>query len=383
MGDTEKRNLDSSDSEHEDENCPVTKAINRVLDDWFVTGFSRFAAKRFIQKRLHADAVARDKDGGVKEVGRKDGCARVREWLLLRINGRCWQHGCERRSITRDNVPGLRSFPIWDIDSLKDEFGWIEDVKRQYSVVLKEVLSLRDNACAHFQPYRDPVSNSTGASEESATERPKEVLADDGVGVEATDRGQWNVLYFLLNHKKFDENCAACPKTVHLIEHILPRSYSHAFVSALTPGSHIKAHCGPSNRMLRVWLPLCGMEGCRMRVGDRIVEPKEGEVLVWDHSYNHEVWHDGPSTRLVLIADIWHPDLSDEEIKFLKVLQTSRLKAGRLMLEQSQKNATDKEGAGVYDESYFGIVERAKGLLTSDDWWILNEEQKYLSAVGN
>ena len=78
MGDTDKAmSASSSDEENEnkvDENCVVTKAINRVLDDWFVSGFSRFAAKQFIQKKLEDDS-----------------CERVREWLLLRMNNRFWQ----------------------------------------------------------------------------------------------------------------------------------------------------------------------------------------------------------------------------------------------------------------------------------------------------
>ena len=28
---------------------------------------------------------------------------------------------------------------------------------------------------------------------------------------------------------------------------------------------------------------------------------------------NHEAWHEGSETRIVLIVDIWHPDLSDAE----------------------------------------------------------------------
>ena len=51
------------------------------------------------------------------------------------------------------------------------------------------------------------------------------------------------------------------------------------------------------------------------KVGEKIIEPKEGEAFVWDHSYEHEAWHEGSETRLVLIVDIWHPDLSDSEAR--------------------------------------------------------------------
>lgn len=39
-------------------------------------------------------------------------------------------------------------------------------------------------------------------------------------------------------------------------------------------------------------------------------EWKEGKVLMFDDSFEHEVWHEGDSLRLVLIVDFWHPDLS-------------------------------------------------------------------------
>ena len=34
--------------------------------------------------------------------------------------------------------------------------------------------------------------------------------------------------------------------------------------------------------------------------------------LLWC-ARNHEAWHEGSETRIVLIVDIWHPDLSDAE----------------------------------------------------------------------
>ena len=39
---------------------------------------------------------------------------------------------------------------------------------------------------------------------------------------------------------------------------------------------------------------------------------KEGEVLLFDDSYEHEVWNDATSTRAVLIIDLWHPEITEE-----------------------------------------------------------------------
>eukprot|EP00913_Durusdinium_trenchii_P000918 g849.t1 len=181
---------------------------------------------------------------------------------------------------------------------------WHEEVRQVRRV--RQVTGRVRSAPSGFQPYRDPIHPS------GETRR-----AADGLGVEGVDKGMWNVLYLFLNHKQFEDNCIRFPKT-----EAFPRHYSHAFFSALTPGSHIVKHQGPSNRMLRVWLPLCGFDKFRLRVGEQILEPKEGQAFVWDHSYEHEAWHEGSETRLVLIVDIWHPDLSDAEVKFLRTLQS-------------------------------------------------------------
>lgn len=40
---------------------------------------------------------------------------------------------------------------------------------------------------------------------------------------------------------------------------------------------------------------------------------EEGKVIVFDDSFEHEVWHDGSKLRLVLIVDIWHPELTSRQ----------------------------------------------------------------------
>ncbi|MEK8169671.1 aspartyl/asparaginyl beta-hydroxylase domain-containing protein [Streptomyces sp. M19] len=44
----------------------------------------------------------------------------------------------------------------------------------------------------------------------------------------------------------------------------------------------------------------------RMRVGDRTLRWKEGECLVFDDSFEHEVWHEGTRPRVVLLLDVSH-----------------------------------------------------------------------------
>ena len=88
-----------------------------------------------------------------------------------------------------------------------------------------------------------------------------------------------------------------------------------SFFSRLLPGTHIEPHCGPSNLRLRCHLGLVVPEGARIRVGTEVRAWEAGRCLVFDDSYEHEVWHEGEGERIVLICDMWHPDIDvDSEI---------------------------------------------------------------------
>jgi hypothetical protein len=38
---------------------------------------------------------------------------------------------------------------------------------------------------------------------------------------------------------------------------------------------------------------------------------------VFEDSFEHEVWNRSDSRRIILIADLWHPDLTDIEVRAL------------------------------------------------------------------
>uniref|UniRef100_A0A0G4HPH1 Aspartyl/asparaginy/proline hydroxylase domain-containing protein n=1 Tax=Chromera velia CCMP2878 TaxID=1169474 RepID=A0A0G4HPH1_9ALVE len=112
--------------------------------------------------------------------------------------------------------------------------------------------------------------------------------------------------------------------------------------------------------------PLVGVEGTRMRVGDSWIYPEEGVPYVFDDSFEHEVWHDGPATRIVLIFDIWHPELSTEEVSLLTTLRNSKLRFEKL---QSQHDSSG--------DNFFSIIERSRRLLNANsDWWVAAPEDE-------
>jgi len=150
----------------------------------------------------------------------------------------------------------------------------------------------------------------------------------------------------------------------------------------LSGGTHVKPHYGPTNKKLRVHLPLIvpsftssqssssplslsllsssaaaaateintttasvtnisrsisdcqsqsahshSQSSCRLVVGGLSVPVHEGKIIIFDDSFLHEAYNDailddngGNSIRAVLVFDIWHPDFSDEEVHLILIL---------------------------------------------------------------
>jgi aspartyl/asparaginyl beta-hydroxylase (cupin superfamily) len=60
---------------------------------------------------------------------------------------------------------------------------------------------------------------------------------------------------------------------------------------------------------------------CGIRVGGVTATWQTGKCIVFDDSFPHEVWNDGERDRIVLVVDLWHPDLSDDEVRLLDGFQ--------------------------------------------------------------
>jgi hypothetical protein len=174
--------------------------------------------------------------------------------------------------------PGLTARPVHD----PKDFPWIDELEAAFPVIKEEALQARDHARAHQQD-----------------------LVDSG----------WDALYFYSAGRKVEDAHRACPETAAVLASIPGvDSAGQAYISVLSPGTHVKPHCGPTNTRLRCHLALEVPDGCRIRTGSEIRQWVEGKALVFDDSFEHEVWHDGDRERIVLLFDLWHPDLSQTEV---------------------------------------------------------------------
>ena len=103
-------------------------------------------------------------------------------------------------------------------------------------------------------------------------------------------------------------NAARCPETMKLLANI--PGMTNAFFSILSPGKHIPAHRGAYNGLLRLHLALQvpePVEQVRIRIGNCICQWREGRALIFDDSFNHEVWNDTDGYRVVLFVDFARP----------------------------------------------------------------------------
>jgi hypothetical protein len=112
--------------------------------------------------------------------------------------------------------------------------------------------------------------------------------------------------------------CAASFELIRSLPRVcLDYPWGDALLSVHASEAHLKAHCSVDNLRVRCHLGLQIPAGCEMRVGTEIRSWQEGKSLLFEDSFEHEVWNRGETRRAILILDFWHPDLTDAEIRAL------------------------------------------------------------------
>lgn len=127
----------------------------------------------------------------------------------------------------------------------------------------------------------------------------------------------WTAIHLIAFGRRVEANARHCPRTLALFEsidqpEIADRSPNLMF-SLLAPHTRIPPHNGISNARLVLHLPLIVPPGCGFRVGGETREWIPGEAFVFDDTIEHEAWNDSDKLRVVLIGDLWRPELTPVE----------------------------------------------------------------------
>lgn len=169
------------------------------------------------------------------------------------------------------------------------------------------VLDVRDFAWTamlreHWQAIRDEalaVALQGEAAPSLAT------ISPDHRSIAEVDK--WRSFFLWGYGYPIEESLSRCPRTRDLVERV--PGLNSAFFSILAPGTHIPAHRGVTKGLVTCHLGLIVPHDgdVRMRVHDRIVRWAEGQTLVFDDTYDHEVWNDTTGTRVVLLIQFERP----------------------------------------------------------------------------
>jgi aspartyl/asparaginyl beta-hydroxylase (cupin superfamily) len=127
----------------------------------------------------------------------------------------------------------------------------------------------------------------------------------------------WSAFYLWKFGERVEANAARCPKTVEAIAkvplaHMRGRAPSVLF-SLLKPGAHIPPHTGMVNTRLICHLPLIVPDPCLFRVGNETRPWVEGRAWAFDDTIEHEAWNRSGETRVILLFEVWRPELTAEE----------------------------------------------------------------------
>ena len=127
----------------------------------------------------------------------------------------------------------------------------------------------------------------------------------------------WTGYYFYRHGLRRDDAASACQRTAAALE-ALPLDHvrehgPEVLFSVFTPGTHLLPHRGVTNTRLVAHLPLIVPPDCALRVGGEEHVWREGRVVVFDDTYEHEAWNRSDAVRVVLIFDIWNPHLTAVE----------------------------------------------------------------------
>jgi aspartyl/asparaginyl beta-hydroxylase (cupin superfamily) len=192
--------------------------------------------------------------------------------------------------------PGLPQRSYYE----RTEFEWAPGLEAAVPEIRREIIFYLESGRGGFSPYMvdDPS-------------RPRR----DFHGL--IDNPAWSTLYLTDRGAFLPELAETFPRTFEAVKGLdLARIGARApsvLFSRLEAGARIPGHHGMLNARLICHLPLVVPPGCGFRVGKEVRQWREGELLVFDDSVEHEAWNEGTSDRIIVIFDIWRPELSADE----------------------------------------------------------------------
>jgi tetratricopeptide (TPR) repeat protein len=205
------------------------------------------------------------------------------------------------------HYPGLVEREFHD----RAQFDWLERLEAATELIAEEFAAVAAAERAELVPY---------------------VQYPEGVPLrqwkELNNSPAWSAIHLIKDGKPVEANARHCPGTLALLATLpqpaIANVSPNAMFSLLAPGAHIPPHHGVANTRLVCHLPLIIPDGCWFRVGAERRAWRKGEAWVFDDTIEHEAANESAALRVILICDVWHPQLSDRERAGVRVLVEAR-----------------------------------------------------------
>ncbi|MCC6921147.1 MAG: aspartyl/asparaginyl beta-hydroxylase domain-containing protein [Alphaproteobacteria bacterium] len=221
---------------------------------------------------------------------------------LALLSGKAQRYEQEPRSYFFPELPTVAFYS-------RADFPWLDAVEAATDDIRAELQALLAGPNV-FAPYIE-------AEKDRPTDRSHTML----------DSEEWTACYLWKNGTIVPEIAERCPKTMQALAHVpLERVKARApfiLFSKLTPGAWIRPHSGFLNTRLVCHLPLIVPEGCWFRVGAETRRWEEGKAWVFNDTIEHEARNDSSDTRIVLIFNVWRPELTATERDLVAALLES------------------------------------------------------------
>lgn len=197
---------------------------------------------------------------------------------------------------THFHYPGLPEIEFHPVESFTglSELGALTDVIRA------ELNTLLEFESEHLVPY---------------IQYPERIALRQWQDLNQNKR--WSAMHLLQNGVRVEKNARHCPRTMEALaaldQPLVPGASPNAMFSLLAPHTHIPPHSGVANTRLVAHLPLIVPPDCSFRCGATTVAWEVGKPFVFDDTIEHEAWNNSDELRIVLIFDLWVPQLSERE----------------------------------------------------------------------
>lgn len=234
-------------------------------------------------------------------------------------------------------LPGLRSLPFWTSDAQPNNNSnsnepprrriayndpsvtrVVELLESNAEIIREEYLRVAPTLPSDYEDKQDHV---TGGGDDKNKDR-------------TLHKGEWDWHTYLSRGNIQGDFVMKFPDTSKILNDGLRGEennfqlfegtpFGFGFFSNLGGGAKIAAHNAPTNIRLRIHLPIVvkdngvnpetGLPKCGIRVAGSIRSYQQDQALVLDDAFDHEVWNDTEENRVVLLVDIWHPDVTRAE----------------------------------------------------------------------